>query len=139
MKLKTLFFNKQFVRFILVGGFAAGVNLVSRILLSSFFSYTTAIILAYLIGMLTAYLLCKFLVFNAKLSSTPHQIGYFIVINGVALIQTILVSILFAHYLLRGIPDLALRETIAHFIGLSIPLFTSYIGHKFITFADFYS
>jgi putative flippase GtrA len=60
--------------------------------------------------------------------------SYFIFINIIALLQTIVVSLVLVKYILLGITDLSLREAIAHFVGVCLPVFTSYLGHKYITF-----
>lgn len=135
IKLKEHYFNLQFIRFMSTGGAAAIVNFCSRIFLSHYMNYPEAIAVAYLIGMATAYCLFKLIVFDKSSNSIMTQIGWYSLINAVALIQTVLVSLLFANILLKDIlTNQAFREAIAHFIGLSSTLFTSFLGHKYMTF-----
>ena len=49
----------EFARFIIVGGIAALVNFLSRIVFSEWMTFPVAIIVAYLVGMLTAYILSR--------------------------------------------------------------------------------
>ena len=126
--------SKQFVKFVLAGGFAAIVNFGSRIVLSLWISYVPAIVLAYCIGMLTAFVVNKLFVFQDSVDGLHHQASWFVLINLVAVLQTVLISVLFADYLL---PLIGMRwhpESVAHAIGLAIPVFTSFIGHKYLTF-----
>lgn len=126
--------NKQFISFIFLNGLAAIANFSSRIIFSSVVSYSYAIILAYGVGMVTAYLLCRFFIFRPAVNRTHIQIFYFTIVNVFALLQTLIISLLFAHYLLRDLDNQSLQEAIGHFIGLCAPVVTSYFGHKYITF-----
>jgi putative flippase GtrA len=126
--------NHSFTKFIFAGGFAALVNFFSRIVLSNYLNYISAIIVAYIIGMITAYAICRLWVFQAKENSSLQQIAYFTLVNIFAILQTLFVSLFFAHYIFINIMDMELRETLAHFIGIIVPVFTSYLGHKYVTF-----
>lgn len=55
--------RRQFLAFVITGGVAAGVNVMSRIGFSTFLRFEYAILAAYAIGMLTAYLLAHRYVF----------------------------------------------------------------------------
>ena len=120
--------------FLLACGSAAAVNFGSRMILGIWFSYVVSIILAYLLGIITAYLLCRCFVFQAKHNNTWQQIGYFCLINGFAIVLTVVVSLLLFHYALWFVQDLFLREEIAHFIGIAAPAISSYFGHKYFSF-----
>lgn len=129
------FSSKSFYKFILVGGFAATVNFFSRILFSNFFNFTNSVILAFVLGLTTAFTLNKIFVFKPVQSNSVKQFLYFFAINIVAVIQTILISTFFVYYLLPKMGVSHFKEEIAHFIGISIPIFSSFLGHKYITFA----
>ncbi|EIJ43410.1 putative membrane protein [Beggiatoa alba B18LD] len=134
--LKKAFFSTTFLKFLAVGGFAALVNFFSRIGFSYFVGYTVAIILAYCLGIVTAFIFNKLYVFNHKVGRRSHaeQFYYFFLINLVGLAQTLVISLLLAHYLLPALGITRAVEEIAHFIGICVPVFTSYLGHKYITF-----
>lgn len=126
--------STQFAKFILAGGFAAIVNFGSRILLSLWMPYVPAIVVAYCIGMLTAFIVNKLFVFQDSVDGLHHQASWFVAINLVAVLQTVLISVLFADYLFP-LTDMRWHpESVAHAIGLAIPVFTSFIGHKYLTF-----
>lgn len=126
--------SRQFLLFLLAGGTAALANFGSRIVLGLAMPYVPAIILAYCIGMLTAFLLNRAFVFANPETHLRHQALWFLAINLAALLQTIVVSLLFARWIF---PIARLNfhpEAIAHAIGVAIPVVTSYLGHRRFTF-----
>lgn len=126
--------SKQFMRFLIVGGFAAALNFGSRIVLSRWLPYAAAIVFAYLIGLVTAFVLNRRYVFTGITSRLHHQMFWFVAVNVVALTQTLVVSLLFAHYVLPFLGIYWHREELAHAAGIATPIFTSYIGHKRLSF-----
>lgn len=128
------FLNQQFLRFLVVGGMAAGVNFISRIFLSETMSYRWAIFVAYIVGMLTAYLLSRAFVFEKSSRKPIHELYYFSIVNVVAVCQVWGISILLAEYIFPKTGFGFYPEEIAHIIGLSVPIFTSFLGHKFWSF-----
>jgi putative flippase GtrA len=125
----------RFIRFLLVGGFAAGVNLAVRYLLNFLIDYSTSIVLAYLIGMLTAFGLSKWLVFERSGLGTRIELIRFGLINLVAIAQVWVVSVVLAEGLFPRIGIETYRYDIAHVIGVAMPALTSYLGHKHYSFA----
>lgn len=129
--------NNEFLRFLLAGGIAAGVNFFSRILLNQILSFTSSIVLAYLIGMLTAFAICKFCVFSAgKSLRTGKELIGFTLVNVAAVLQTLAVTLLLAERVLPALGIELYRKEFSHFVGISVPIFTSYIGHKYISFGN---
>ena len=128
------YFSKQFVLFLLAGGFAALVNFASRILINKFINYSTAIIFAYIIGMMIAFILNKLFVFRGSRQSTNRSIIYFVIVNGVAVFQTWGISVLLAYHILPYFGIKSFVQEIAHAIGLGIPIISSYFGHKKLSF-----
>ena len=86
------FKSKQFVAFLITGGLAAGVNFGSRIIYSHWLDFSSAIILAYLTGMVTAFVLAKLFVFKESKQALHHSAIYFVLVNLVAVAQTWLIS-----------------------------------------------
>jgi putative flippase GtrA len=129
-----MFASKEFLRFVLVGGFAALVNFLSRIGLSEIMGFRAAVAVAYVVGMLTAFMLSKLFVFQASGRHPAHELLYFSLVNLFAAIQVWAVSVGLAEYLLPTLGVAQWREAIAHAIGIAIPVFTSYLGHKRISF-----
>ncbi len=128
--------NSEFSRFVITGGFAAGVNFLSRIGFSEFMSYRVAVFIAYLVGMVTAFILAKVFVFAKSNQSTSNEFSRFTLVNIVAVIQVWFISVGLAEYGFPAIEFVFYPEEIAHLIGISVPVVTSYYGHKYFTFAS---
>jgi len=124
------FASKQFVGFLLTGGTAAAVNFGSRILLNRWMDYSAAIVVAYLIGMATAFVLARLFVFKQSTQALHRSAGFFVLINVFAIFQTWLVSIILARHLLPALGVNRFVPEIAHAIGVMVPVFSSYLGHK---------
>ena len=124
----------QFVKFVVAGGVAAVVNFGSRILLSRWMAYVPAIVVAYCIGMLTAFIINKLFVFQESEGKLHHQVSWFVAVNVAAVLQTVVISVALAEYLLTYLGMSWHREAVAHAFGLAVPVFTSYVGHKYLTF-----
>lgn len=124
----------RFVKFVAVGGFAALVNVGSRIEINGFVSYRLAVALAYLCGMATAFILSKLLVFEKTGRKTHHEFFWFTMVNMFAAIQVWLISVGLAEYYFPWINFKWNPELVAHFIGVCFPVVTSYFGHKHLSF-----
>ncbi len=92
-----------------------------------------AVFLAFWCGLITAFLLNKFFVFKNSALTTKRQFSGFLLINLIALIQTLGVSYLLAEW---GLKHLNYGYEIAHLCGIASPIFTSYFGHKWISFRE---
>lgn len=130
------FLSARFAKFILIGGFAAIVNFFSRILFSHWLSYPAAISLAFLMGITTAFVMNRRYVFRDATNPLHHQVLWFTAINFAALLQTLAVSLLLADYLLPYFHVSWHAQTLAHAVGISVPIFTSYLGHKHFSFSS---
>ncbi|WP_028917604.1 GtrA family protein [Pseudoxanthomonas sp. J35] len=129
--------TRQFVLFLIASGTAAAVNFGSRIAFSHWLPYTRAILLAYCLGMMTAFFLNRLLVFRGAANSIHHQVGWFVAVNIAAVLQTLIVSIALAKWILPALElGGATAETIAHAIGVAVPAITSYFGHKHLSFSS---
>lgn len=126
--------HREFFQFLMVGGFSAGVNFISRIGFSELVSYRYAIILAYLVGMITAFLLSKHYVFEKSGRLFKDELIDFTIVNIIAVIQVWLISVGLAEYFFPYINFSFYPEEIAHLIGLGIPVISSYFGHKYFSF-----
>lgn len=128
------FLSLQFLGFVITGGLAAGVNFGSRILYNQWVDFSTAIILAYLTGMVTAFLLARSFVFTDSRQSVRRSAGFFLLVNAFAVLQTWAISMLLAYYLLPAAGVTRFVPEIAHAVGVMVPVFSSYLGHKRWTF-----
>lgn len=136
-KWMKLFTSKEFLIFLATGGFAAAVNFCSRIFFNLYMSFTVSVVLAYICGMLTAFVLSKLFVFQGKSNNTTKkQFIYFTLVNVVAVIQTLIVSVVLKDYFLPIMRWGYHRDEVAHLIGVGVPIFSSYVGHKYFTFSN---
>lgn len=124
----------EFVRFVATSGFAALVNVLSRIGFSQVVNYEWAVFLAYLVGMLTAYILSRKFVFEASGRSVKREMTGFVIVNIVAVIQVWIVSVALYNWFLPLINWTFEPALVAHICGVVSPTFTSYFGHKYVSF-----
>ena len=120
--------------FLLVGGFAASVNFGSRILYNHWISFSASVVAAYLTGMITAFLLSRLFVFTQSTQAVHHSILYFVLVNLVAILQTLAISLFLAYYALPALGLTHFVKEISHAVGVIVPVFTSYLGHKHLSF-----
>lgn len=125
----------RFLAFMIAGGIAALVNILSRIAFNLVMSYELAILVAYLCGMTAAYLLNKKYVFAASGRGVTSEYTRFTLVNAVALAQVWIVSVGLAKAVFPAMGFYWHNETTAHVIGVLVPVFTSYFGHKHYSFA----
>lgn len=124
----------EFLRFLATGGFAALVNLVSRYLLTPVIGFEVSVVVAYLIGMVVAFILFRTLVFGRGDKSIGEESWRFTVVNLFALALVWVISVTLANVIFPALRFTWHAEDIAHFIGTCVPAITSYIGHSMYTF-----
>ena len=127
--------RKRFALFLFAGGTAALVNILSRIAFNWLMPYEVAIVVAYLCGMTTAYLLNKRFVFASSGRGVASEYTRFALVNLAAVAQVWVISVGLARLVFPAIGFAWHAETVAHIIGVTIPVFTSYLGHKHFSFA----
>lgn len=128
--------RRQFFLFVVTGGIAAVVNVLSRIGFSQFLRFELAVLAAYGIGMIAAYVLARRFVFRRTRQSIRRSFAAFALVNLAAVLQTWLVSIGVRSILLPLLGFAALVDLIAHSCGVAVPVFTSFLGHKHVSFRD---
>jgi putative flippase GtrA len=92
--------RRDFFLFLAAGGVAAAANFGSRFVFSLWFSYPVAIVIAYLVGMVTAFVLMRQYVFSGQGGAIGAQAVKFTLVNLLAVAQTLVVSIVLARWLL---------------------------------------
>lgn len=125
----------RFARFLITGGIAAGMNVVSRYFLSMTMEYRLAVIVAYLCGMAVAWGLARLFVFEDSGRNRSAEFARFGLVNLVAAAQVWLVSVGLAEFAFPAMGFSWHPYEVAHLIGVVIPVFTSYLGHKHFSFA----
>lgn len=133
--------ESRFIRFLLAGGLAALINFGSRFVYNIFVDFSVAVVLAFMTGLAAGYMLNKRFVFTMSKNSMATEMGWFVLINLLALAQTWGLSVYLAKVLpeylhVQGVDGLELAEAIAHGAGVLLPVFTSFIGHKYLTFRE---
>lgn len=126
---------RRFAAFLLTGGLAAAVNILSRMGFERFARYEVAIVLAYLLGMTTAFVLARVFVFASTGRRLHVEYGRFALVNAASLLQVWAVSVLLARAVFPAIGFGWNAETIAHIVGVLSPVVLSYHGHKRFSFA----
>ena len=124
----------QFIRFVIAAGLSVPVNLGTRVLFSQVAPYELALVESHLCGMLAAYLLTKFFVFERSGRRSHRELGRFACVNLVSLTQTWLVSVGLVRLVFPWIGFDAATELIAHSIGLALTSVTSFYGHRLYSF-----
>jgi putative flippase GtrA len=125
----------RFIRFMVTGGVAAVVNLVSRYLLNFLISFGSAVAVAYLFGMVTAYALGRLFVFERSGRTVADEFWRFTVVNLFAAAQVWVISVGLGEYVFPASGFGWHPLDVAHLIGVAVPVFTSYFGHRHFSFA----
>jgi len=128
------FMSRQFMAFLITGGLAAAVNFGSRIVYNQWVDFSAAVVLAYLTGMVTAFVLARLFVFTDSEQSMQRSALWFMLVNLIAVLQTWAISMLLAYYVLPMMGVTRFVAEIAHAVGVVVPVFTSYLGHKHWSF-----
>ena len=123
-----------FIRFLVTGGISAVFTFASRFAFDVFVPYWLAILFAYVCGMTMAFLLAKRFVFTSSSRSMTGSAAWFTIVNVFAAALTLAVSLLFARIVFPSIGFEFYPEAVAHAIGIMSPVFTSYLGHKHLSF-----
>lgn len=125
----------RFVRFLITGGTAAIVNLVSCYWLDFLISFSSAVVAAYLIGMVTAYILGRLFVFERSGRTIADEFWRFTAVNMFAAAQVWTISVGLADYVFPASGFAWHPLDVAHLIGVAAPAYTSYLGHRHFSFA----
>jgi putative flippase GtrA len=130
----AIFRSRQFIAFLITGGVAAAVNFGSRIVYDEWVSFSVAVILAYITGMITAFVLARIFVFSDSTRTLHSSAFYFVLVNIFAAAQTWIISMLLAFYILPALGFENYLREMAHAVGVIVPVFTSFLGHKYLSF-----
>ncbi|MGO9895632.1 MAG: GtrA family protein [Bryobacteraceae bacterium] len=126
---------REFISFMITGGIAALINIGARIVFNLFMRFEIAVVVAYLCGMTTAYVLARYFVFERSGRAMHDEYIRFTLVNLAAIAQVWIVSVGLADFGFQWLGFTWHSYTVAHVIGVAVPVFTSYIGHKRFSFA----
>jgi putative flippase GtrA len=124
----------RFTRFLATSGTSAVANLIARWLLSFVVVYQVAVALAYLVGIVTAFVLARIFVFHGASGEIHHQFGRFLLVNAVGFCQVWIISVGLDRIVFPAVGFQFHIETLAHLIGLGSLAGTSYFLHKRFSF-----
>jgi putative flippase GtrA len=124
----------QFVAFVATGSLAAITNLVARYLLDFVMPFELAVVLAYIAGMLVAFVLFQRMIFGNPGTPLRRRIVRFCQVNMLGLALAWTVSTLMARIVLPAMNWTFHPFEVAHFVGVAAPTFSSYFLHRFYTY-----
>ena len=124
----------QVVRYLLAGGVAALANYGSRFVLNVWMPFEPAVVLAYLVGMGTGFVLMRRFAFGSGTQRVGTQALWYAAVNLFAIAQTVAVSSVLLRVVLPALGVHEHAEALAHAVGVATPLVSSYFGHKRLTF-----
>jgi len=130
----SLYVSMQFARFLLVGGVALVCHWLSRFAFNAFVSYGWAIVLAYGVGILVAFVLNKIYVFPFSGRSLNFEIFFFFLVNIAAFPFVWIIAYALGEWVLADRMPRELALAIAHGFAITLPVFANFALHKFITF-----
>lgn len=122
--------TREFFKFLFTGGLAAAVNFGSRFVYSQFVDFSTAVVLAYVTGMVLAFWLFSTQVFKNSATTRWQSTYRFVLVNLFGIFQTWIVSV----WVLSLVGPGGIQEAFSHLCGMSLATVTSYFGHRFYTF-----
>jgi putative flippase GtrA len=124
----------QFIAFVAMGSIAAIVNLGSRYVLDFIMPFELAVVLAYLTGMVVAFLLFQRMIFGNPGTPLRRRVIRFCQVNMLGLALAAIVSTLMARIVLPAMNWTFMPFEVAHFVGVAAPTFSSYFLHRNYTY-----
>ncbi len=126
--------ERRFVRFLAAGGTAALVNVASRIWFNRWLDFAWSVVAAYLCGMLVAWTLSRMFVFERSPGHWSRELARFSLVNLLAAAQVWGISVGLERFALPALGLAFHPRTVAHVIGVSAPVITSYVAHLRFSF-----
>ena len=124
----------QFAAFVATGSLAAATNLVVRYLLNFVMPFEAAVVLAYVAGMVVAFVLFQRVIFGNPETPLRRRLIRFTQVNLVGMALAWAVSTLMARLALPAMGWTFHPFEVAHLIGVAAPTFSSYFLHRGYTF-----
>lgn len=135
-RITNLYASVQFAKFVFIGGVALALHWAARIVFDMWVSFSAAVILAYGVGMASAFILNRRFVFPKSRQDRQHEILYFVIVNLTAFPFVWLISSALGQRLLPLYVDAELARALGHAIAITTPVFFNFAAHKFLTFRE---
>lgn len=132
--LQRLYFSWQFARFLAVGGTAALLHWLARFAFDAVLGFGVAVVLAYAVGMIVAFVLNRFFVFPRSVRPVREEMAIFTLVSIASFPLVLAISFLFGIYLLPQFLPLEIAKAIGHGAGVLSPVLVNFVAHKWITF-----
>jgi putative flippase GtrA len=124
-----------FVRFALAGGAAAAANWIAGRLLEPLTGLDASIVLAYGVGMITAFVLNKVFVFDKSGRAAGEEFARFALVNVLAVGIVWSVTALLARVVFPAVNFNWHADAVAHAVGICAPILPSFLLHRAFSFA----
>lgn len=131
------FLTRQFVGYLAVGGVAAILHWLARVLFSVWLPFSWAVVAAYAVGMTVAFLLNSFFVFGNSEKAKHKQARDFVVVN-VSLFPLVWFASIEINKGLKAFGMVRHSEELAHAIAVALPIIGTFLIYKFFAFKDNY-
>src|SRR5258706_6262783 len=109
------------------------MNWGSRFVFSMWMPFELAVVFAFLVGLLTGFVLMRAFVFAGSGRPVLGQAGRYVVVNAAALAPTLVVSVLLARWLLPAIGVREHAEALRHPVGGPFPVAARYFAPRLCT------
>ena len=129
------FLTKQFLGFLAVGGLAALLNWLARLFLSVWLPFSWAVIIAYIVGMLVAFLLNSIFIFPKSEKTRHAQARDFVLVN-LSFFPLVWLASVQVNIWLKTIGMVSHSEELAHAIAISLPMLATFLIYKFFAFKE---
>jgi putative flippase GtrA len=127
------FLNRQFLAFLAVGGTAALLHWLARILLSRWLDFSIAVAAAYAVGMLVAFGLNSAFVFPGSAKPRRRQALEFALVN-LAFFPVVWGATMLLERAFTAAGVVRHTQALAHGVAVLIPAFATFLIYKFFTF-----
>ena len=133
-RLVRFYVSDLFLKFLLAGGLAAGVNFASRFALQPMVGFDGAVALAYLAGFLTAFFLNRAIVFPRSGKPIRVEMAWFFLFNLIAFPLVVTLSIVLRDFVFVRVLPRAPAEAVAHACAILTPVVFNFAAHRLVTF-----
>ena len=126
--------QKQFIGFAAVGVISTCFNLGSRYAFELVFSYELALFGANVVGVVTAFLMNRWFVFQTYNAGAITEMSRFVIVNLVGIAVSWSVAVFLFHKALPAIGFVWHPDLVALAIGIAVPVIPDYFAHRLWTF-----